>query len=89
MPTVRLLIRGKVQGVFYRASSKEMAAKLGVKGWIKNNADDSVEARVTGTDEQIQQFMAWCRKGPRRAEVAQVIMTRIENENFTDFAIVG
>ena len=59
MTTVHLLIKGKVQGVFFRATAKEVADKLGVKGWIKNTWDDDVEAMATGSEEAIQKFIEW------------------------------
>ncbi|MER3464510.1 MAG: acylphosphatase, partial [Chitinophagaceae bacterium] len=62
MQTVHLLIKGNVQGVFYRASAKEKADKLGVTGWIRNTEDESVEATATGEDETIGKFIACANK---------------------------
>jgi acylphosphatase len=50
MITVHLLIEGEVQGVFYRATAKEIADKLGITGWIKNTWEGNVEAMVTGNE---------------------------------------
>lgn len=87
MPTFHLLIKGKVQGVFYRASAKETANKTGVKGWVKNTSEGNVEAVVTGDEEQLQQFIAWCKKGPARAKVDDVIVSEQKETHFVDFSI--
>jgi acylphosphatase len=88
MLTLHLLIKGKVQGVFYRATAKDVAEHLGLRGWIKNREDDNVEATVTGTEEQTEQFIVWCKKGPRRAAVSDVIVTEIPLKDFDEFKIV-
>lgn len=88
MATVHLIIKGKVQGVFFRATAKEVADGLGLKGWVKNTFDDNVEAMATGDDKLIQQFISWCRKGPRRAEVTDVQVTKKEETAFTDFSVI-
>ncbi len=87
MPTLHLLIKGKVQGVFYRATARKIAEELGVKGWIKNTKDNNVELIITGTEEQVRQFIEWCKKGPTRAEVSDLIATTIDDKSFSDFRI--
>ncbi len=87
MPTVHLLINGKVQGVFYRASAKEVADELQLTGWVKNTSNGDVEAMVTGSNEQLQQFIAWCKKGPARAVVSEVQVTFKAEEQFDVFKI--
>lgn len=87
MPTIHLLIKGKVQGVFYRASAKEIADKLKVAGWVKNTPDGTVEAVVTGSDEQIQSFIEWCKEGPAKAKVTDVIITRQPEISYKSFTI--
>jgi acylphosphatase len=86
--SIRLVIIGKVQGVFYRASAKNEAIKLGLKGWVKNRPDGSVEAVACGDAEAIQKFIAWCRRGPSSAKVEEVVIEEIPFENFEDFKIV-
>ena len=88
MPTLNLLIQGRVQGVFYRATAKEKAEKLSLTGWIRNSTGGNVEAVVTGTEEQLQAFISWCKHGPKRAEVSDVIVTLIKDTTFKDFKIV-
>ncbi len=87
MPAVHLIIKGKVQGVFYRQSAKKEAVKLGIKGWVKNNEDGTVEAVATGSEEQIQHFIKWCRQGPTLAHVSEVIATDTSDEPFTGFEV--
>lgn len=88
MPTVHLLIKGKVQGVFYRASAKEIADELGLKGWVKNTDEGNVEAVVSGDEEQLKNFVDWCWKGPRRADVKDVIVTKKEDIQFENFSVI-
>jgi len=74
MRTVHLLIKGKVQGVFYRASAKEKADELGITGWVKNTPAGFVEALACGDDNDVQQFVEWCKKGPSNAVVDDVVI---------------
>jgi acylphosphatase len=87
MPTVHLLIKGKVQGVSYRVGAKEMAEKLALTGWIKNTAHGHVEAIVKGEEESLQQFIGWCRKGPEKAVVTNVVISPAQDAFFTGFSI--
>jgi acylphosphatase len=73
-----ILIYGKVQGVFYRASAQEEAQRLKLSGWVRNLPDGNVEAMAQGTEEQLHQFTEWCRKGPNGAEVTQVVVKEIQ-----------
>ena len=88
MKTIRLTIRGKVQGVFYRATAKEIADALGVKGWVKNLPDRNVEIAATGIEESLQKFTDWCKQGPPRAKVDDVIVDERALEEFRDFRII-
>jgi len=67
-----VLIRGRVQGVFFRAETRERALALGVHGWIQNNPDGSVEAVLEGPEEQVESLLRWCQRGPSRAVVESV-----------------
>jgi len=69
--TVRAQVRvtGRVQGVFFRQSTVEMARPLGVNGWVRNLPDGSVEALFEGEREAVERAIAWCRQGPPRAKV--------------------
>jgi acylphosphatase len=88
MKTVHLLIKGKVQGVFYRATAKDIAEKTGVKGWIKNTESGDVEAVVTGTKELVNEFTEWCKKGSTLAKVSEVNITEREAEDFEEFVVI-
>ncbi len=68
----RLLIHGKVQGVWYRAGAKAEADKLGLTGWVRNLPSGEVEALVHGEDQAIEQFIDWARQGPPAAQVARI-----------------
>lgn len=78
---------GKVQGVYYRASTKEVARDLGLYGWVKNQADGSVLIHVEGQEEAINQLVSWCKQGPRFAEVEAVEVIEAEVEGYTTFDI--
>ena len=68
----RLLIHGLVQGVSYRASAAAEARRLGLDGWVRNRADGTVEALVTGPVEKVEAIAAWARRGPPSARVSRV-----------------
>jgi len=69
---VRVLISGRVQGVFFRATTRNRADSLGIFGWVKNNQDGTVEAVFEGEDKKIEEILKWCRKGPFFARVQDV-----------------
>ena len=65
-------IKGRVQGVFYRASARDQAKLLGLSGWVKNLDDGRVEAVACGTEAQLADFEAWLQEGPPMARVDSV-----------------
>ena len=87
MATIHLIIKGKVQGVFYRKNAREEALSLGVTGWIRNKDDGDVEAMVSADPGKLVQFEKWCKQGPRLAEVNEVIITQCEEKIFEKFII--
>ena len=87
MQTVHLLISGKVQGVFFRETSREVAEKLNIKGWIKNIPDEKVEALITGDEKDVRDFIKWCKTGPERAEVKEIIVTKQPETFFEKFEV--
>src|SRR4051812_35847444 len=87
MPTVHLLIQGKVQGVFYRASARDKAEALGINGWVKNTEAGDVEIVASGSEDQLNEFIAWCKKGPSKAIVTNVTVNNQKEESFNKFRI--
>ena len=88
MQTVHLVIKGKVQGVFFRATAKEVANEMGIKGWVKNMPGGHVEVLASGDKEQLEKFIEWCRSGPKRAAVKELIITEREDSSLPDFFII-
>jgi acylphosphatase len=72
MKTLRLEIRGRVQGVSYRASLIAQARSMGLGGWVRNRRDGSVEAMVQGPAETLDRLVAWAHQGPPTAAVSSV-----------------
>ena len=74
MSSVRahVLITGRVQGVFFRASTEDEATRLGLKGWVRNVPGGGVEAVFEGEEESVQEMIAWCHEGPSYAHVTKV-----------------
>ena len=87
MPTLHLLIKGKVQGVFYRVSAKKMAVALSIKGWVRNKDNGDVELLATGAEMQLVKFVDWCRQGSAGAVVNELIETEQEEIIFDSFVI--
>jgi len=67
-----VVIHGLVQGVFFRASTREEAFRLGVGGWVRNLPDGSVEALFEGEKKKVEEIVGWCYKGPPGARVLKV-----------------
>lgn len=88
MKNVHVLISGKVQGVWFRANTRQKAEQLKIKGWVRNTSDGKVEAIFEGKQENIEEMLDWCRKGPPLAEVDNV---KVEDQTniygFDDFKI--
>lgn len=74
MTRAKVRIFGKVQGVFYRQSTVEMAGRLGLRGWVRNLPDGSVDALFEGERAMVDQAIAWCWQGPPRAVVDDVMV---------------
>lgn len=86
---IKVKITGRVQGVCFRAGTKKEADRLGLKGWVKNQSDGSVEAVFEGDPAAVTQMADWCRKGPFPARVDQ-LQTEIQKtvSGFTRFDIL-
>jgi len=85
--TVSIIISGKVQGVFYRQSTKEKATALGITGEVKNMPDDTVHITATGSTEQINELVNWCKQGPPKARVTDVTVINLSLQLFDKFNI--
>jgi acylphosphatase len=70
--TLRLLIHGRVQGVWFRESMKQRAEQLGISGWVMNRADGCVEAVIQGSDQAVTAMLEWTHTGPPLAKVSHV-----------------
>ena len=70
---IRLIIRGRVQGVWYRGSAQEVARELGLTGWARNLGDGSVELVAEGGRPALEALKAWCKEGPPLARVHDVL----------------
>jgi acylphosphatase len=69
MKRAHVRVRGSVQGVFFRAETRDRARSLGVAGWVRNLPDGAVEAVFEGPDQPVESMIAWCRRGPAGAIV--------------------
>ena len=84
---IHIIIYGKVQGVWFRAGSKERAGDLGIFGWVKNRPEGTVEIHAEGESFQLENFIAWCHKGTPAANVTSLDIKPIQLKNFTSFEI--
>lgn len=86
--TLHIIVKGKVQGVFYRASAKKVARQLGLTGWVRNMPEGTVEIMAQGPAAQLQQFTAWCKEGPAGAKVQEVHAAAVESPPQLDDFII-
>ena len=85
---VHVRICGKVQGVFFRAHTKQKAEQIGITGWVKNTSDGKVEAVFEGEEPCIQEMLNWCHHGPSNAQVDKVdIRIILSTKTFETFTI--
>ena len=83
----RLIVRGRVQGVFFRDSTRERARAEGLAGWASNRPDGAVEVVVEGEPDAVEQMISFCREGPSRADVDDVEVREEEPEGLTSFEV--
>ena len=85
---LHIWVSGKVQGVYFRGSTRELADKLGICGWVKNLDDGRVEALLEGEEEKVEQLMQFVREGPGGAEVHTVESVKESGEaQYTEFSV--
>ncbi len=87
MKSVTIQVFGKVQGVWFRASTKSKAEELGISGEVQNLKDGSVLIEAEGKESDIKNFAKWCKRGPEFAEVKEIKIQDCPNKNFTDFKV--
>jgi acylphosphatase len=89
MSTVSRVIRvsGRVQGVFFRAATKNKADELNIKGFVRNERDGSVYIEAEGDEVAMTQFELWCKAGPPRANVIQCDVSTVAVSNFSEFVV--
>ena len=79
-----VIISGRVQGVWFRASTRDKAEQLGLTGWVKNTADGCVEAVFEGEEERIEEMINWCHQGPPLAEIVNIEVKKQTPTNYFD-----
>tara|TARA_B100000686_G_C15949298_1_gene552707 strand:- start:208 stop:480 length:273 start_codon:yes stop_codon:yes gene_type:complete len=84
---IHIIAYGRVQGVWFRAGSKERAGELGIYGWVKNRPEGTVEIHAEGEKSQLKKFIAWCNKGTPAANVTSLDINPMPLQNFTSFKI--
>ncbi len=80
-------ITGQVQGVFFRAATREQARRLGVRGWVRNDPDGSVTAHLEGSAEAVDALVEWCHRGPPSARVEAVQETETHAIGAAEFTV--
>lgn len=89
LAAARVVVSGRVQGVFYRQTTKDKARSLGLVGWVRNQEDGSVALEASGPRERVMQLIDWCRKGPPAARVDNIQVEWLEqNSSAANFDIV-
>ncbi len=83
-----ITVKGKVQGVWYRQSTLQKASELGIKGYVKNQADGSVYIEAEGNKDQLDALLYWCSLGPEFAKVENVSFNESELQPFESFEIL-
>jgi len=81
------VVSGRVQGVYYRASTQQQARRLAVAGWVRNRPDGSVEAWLEGAPDAVEALLAWMRRGPVGARVTDITVTETLPRNDADFVV--
>jgi acylphosphatase len=83
----RVIVRGLVQGVFFRDSTRRLAQRHGVAGWVANRADGAVEAVFEGEADAVERLVAFSREGPRGAQVQSIDVSEEEPEGLSGFSV--
>lgn len=86
--SLSIQVFGRVQGVWFRASTKNKADQLGLGGSVRNMPDGSVHIEVTGNEQEIDEFLKWCHEGPELARVDNVEVKNIEPFTSNVFKVI-
>ena len=84
---IHIIVHGRVQGVWFRAGTKERADELGLFGWVKNKSEGTVEIHVEGEKLQLENFILWCRKGTPAANVTSLNLNPPSLQNLRSLEI--
>jgi acylphosphatase len=84
---LELIVGGRVQGVFFRDSTRREALRLGVTGWVRNRPDGTVQAHVEGPPDAVAALVRWAREGPRHADVDELRVSDVEPAGAASFTI--
>jgi len=88
MKTLRLVIHGRVQGIFFRDAMRREAQKLGITGWVRNRNDDTVAAAVQGEPAAMDAIVRWAHQDPRHAQVERVVIEP-DDGSYNSFEVIG
>lgn len=88
MKHINIKITGRVQGVFFRMSAKNVAKKLSINGYAKNVTDGSLYIEAEGNGKSIDRFVSWCKIGPRLALIKNIEISNGKIKNYTSFRII-
>lgn len=83
----RCVVTGRVQGVFFRATTCQEAQRRGISGWVRNRSDGAVELMACGEQQAVEAFCAWLWHGPAQARVDDVTCESVEPEQFEGFSV--
>lgn len=87
MPCIHCLVSGRVQGVWFRASTQREARRLGLTGWVRNLPDGRVELMASGPEAPLKALKRWLHRGPPAAQVEEVITNSAEDLDAEDFVV--
>ncbi|MEP7263230.1 MAG: acylphosphatase [Bacteroidota bacterium] len=87
MLSLRIVVYGKVQGVFFRKYTQQIAKSLSLEGFVRNNRNGSVYIEVTGEEDPVNKLMEWCKKGPAASKVEKIETEEITPSSYKGFEI--
>lgn len=88
MKNINIKVTGKVQGVFFRMSTKAVADQMGIKGFVKNEKDGSVYIEAEGDEITLSMFLDWCKEGPDKSVVENIVVEDGELKNYRNFEVI-